>query len=66
MVGSSLALFGIAPLFMRAQMRPIHRLALAADAFGKGRNVPDFKLEGAEEVLALRVIMPALLRRYAG
>jgi two-component system osmolarity sensor histidine kinase EnvZ len=50
MVGTSMALFGIATLFMRAQMRPIRRLASAANAFGKGRNVPDFKPEGAEEV----------------
>ncbi|MEX2009649.1 MAG: ATP-binding protein, partial [Dongiaceae bacterium] len=30
--------------------RPIRRLAAAADDFGKGRAVPDFKLEGATEV----------------
>jgi two-component system osmolarity sensor histidine kinase EnvZ len=50
MVGTSLVLFGGATFFMRAQMHPIRRLALAADAFGKGHDVPDFKLRGAEEV----------------
>jgi two-component system osmolarity sensor histidine kinase EnvZ len=50
MVGTSLVLFGAAAYFMRAQMHPIRRLALAADAFGKGHDVPDFTLKGAEEV----------------
>lgn len=50
MVGSSLLLLGIAILFLRNQVRPIERLARAADAFGKGRNVPDFKPYGATEV----------------
>ena len=35
---------------MRNQVRPIERLARAADAFGKGRAVPDFKPYGATEV----------------
>jgi two-component system osmolarity sensor histidine kinase EnvZ len=50
MIGTSLALFAVATLFMRSQVRPMRRLATAAEAFGKGRNVPDFKLEGADEV----------------
>jgi two-component system osmolarity sensor histidine kinase EnvZ len=50
MVGSSLLLMGIAILFLRNQVRPIERLARAADAFGKGRAVPDFKPYGATEV----------------
>ena len=50
MVGSSLLLMGIAILFLRNQVRPIERLALAADSFGKGRAVPDFKPYGAAEV----------------
>jgi two-component system osmolarity sensor histidine kinase EnvZ len=50
MLGSSVVLFAIAILFMRNQIRPIRRLALAADAFGKGRDVPNFKPEGAAEV----------------
>jgi two-component system osmolarity sensor histidine kinase EnvZ len=50
MVGSSLLLMGIAILFLRNQVRPIERLARAADSFGKGRAVPDFKPYGAMEV----------------
>jgi two-component system osmolarity sensor histidine kinase EnvZ len=50
MVGSSLILLGVAVLFLRNQVRPIERLALAAEAFGKGRAVPDFKPYGATEV----------------
>ncbi len=50
MVGSSLGLFAVASLFMRNQVRPIRRLAAAADSFGKGREVPDFRPAGAIEV----------------
>lgn len=50
MVGTSVGLFALATLFMRAQIRPVRRLAAAAEAFGKGRDVPDFKLQGATEV----------------
>jgi two-component system osmolarity sensor histidine kinase EnvZ len=51
MVGSSVVLLSVAILFLRNQIRPILRLAEAADAFGKGRPVPeDFKPKGAREV----------------
>jgi two-component system osmolarity sensor histidine kinase EnvZ len=50
MVGSSTLLMGIAILFLRGQVRPIERLARAAESFGKGRAVPDFKPYGATEV----------------
>src|SRR4051812_6733785 len=50
MVGSGLILLGIAILFLRNQVRPIERLARAADSFGKGRPVSDFKPYGATEV----------------
>ncbi len=50
MVGTSMVLFAIASLFMRNQVRPIRRLAAAADSFGKGRDVPDIKPEGAIEI----------------
>ena len=35
---------------MTRQLRPIRRLAWAADNFGKGRDVGDFKLAGATEI----------------
>ena len=50
MAGSSVLLLAIASLFTRNQVRAVKRLAVAADAFGKGRPVPDFKPEGAIEV----------------
>jgi two-component system, OmpR family, osmolarity sensor histidine kinase EnvZ len=50
MVGASLILLGISILFLRNQVRPIEQLARAAEAYGKGRDVPDFKPYGATEV----------------
>lgn len=40
----------IASIFMRNQVRPIQRLALAAENFGKGLSMDDFKPAGASEV----------------
>ncbi|MBN8521187.1 MAG: HAMP domain-containing protein [Alphaproteobacteria bacterium] len=51
-IGSSAFLLLIAVLFMRNQIRPIRRLAIAAEKLGKGRDVPFFKPEGAQEVRA--------------
>lgn len=48
--GSSLLLFIVASLFMRNQIRPIRRLAEAADRFGRGGESVHFKPEGATEV----------------
>jgi two-component system osmolarity sensor histidine kinase EnvZ len=50
MAGSSMILFAVAMMFMRNQIRPIRRLAMAADALGKGRDVETFRLQGATEV----------------
>ena len=50
MVGSSLVLFAVATLFMRNQVKSLRRLAAAAESFGKGRDVPNFRLSGATEV----------------
>ena len=49
-VGSSLVLIAIAVLFLRNQVKPIERLAYAAESFGKGRAVSGFKPSGATEV----------------
>jgi two-component system, OmpR family, osmolarity sensor histidine kinase EnvZ len=40
----------IAILFLRNQIKPIVRLADAAEAFGKGRDAPNFRPRGAREV----------------
>ena len=50
MVGSSMLLFGVATAYLRNQVATVRRLARAADAFGKGREVPDFPDTGALEV----------------
>jgi len=50
MVGTSLVLITVAILFLRNQIRPILRLAEAVESFGKGREVPNFRPRGAQEV----------------
>lgn len=50
LIGSALILFAISILFMRNQIRPIMKLAVAAEKLGKGHDVPDFKPIGAIEV----------------
>lgn len=55
-------------LFLRNQVRSILQLAWAADAFGRGDDVPDFKPSGAIEVRkAARSLlrMRNRIRRYA-
>lgn len=49
MAGSSLVLIVVSILLLRNQIRPILRLAEAAEAFGKGRDV-QFRPRGAREV----------------
>lgn len=49
MVFTSFLMTGIATIFLRNQLRPIRRLANAADAYGKGRIVP-YRPTGATEV----------------
>jgi len=51
MVGTSLVLMTVAILFLRNQIKPILRLAQAAERFGKGQPTPsDFRPRGAREV----------------
>ena len=50
MVAASLVLITVAILFLRNQIKPIERLALAAESFGMGRDVPEFRATGASEV----------------
>jgi two-component system, OmpR family, osmolarity sensor histidine kinase EnvZ len=63
MVGISMILFGVATIFMRNQVKPIRRLAVAADNFGKGRDAPSFKLEGANEVRQAAAAFLAMRQR---
>ena len=50
MLGASAVFLLIATLFLRNQIRPIRKLAEAADGFGRGVDIPDFKPSGASEV----------------
>jgi two-component system, OmpR family, osmolarity sensor histidine kinase EnvZ len=50
MVVTSVVVLTIAILFLRNQIKPIVRLADAAEAFGKGREAPNFRPRGAREV----------------
>jgi two-component system osmolarity sensor histidine kinase EnvZ len=50
MLVTSLVVLAIAIAFLRNQIRPIVRLADAAEAFGKGREALNFRPRGAREV----------------
>jgi two-component system osmolarity sensor histidine kinase EnvZ len=50
MLGTSSILLIVAVLFLRNQIKPILRLADAAESFGKGRDAPNFRPRGAREV----------------
>jgi two-component system osmolarity sensor histidine kinase EnvZ len=50
MGGTSLVLITVAILFLRNQIRPILRLTEAVESFGKGRDVPNLRARGAQEV----------------
>ncbi len=50
MVGTSVVLLTVAIIFLRNQIKPILKLADAAESFGKGRDVPNFRPRGAREV----------------
>ena len=62
MVGTSLILITIAIIFLRNQIRPVLRLADAAESFGKGREI-DFKPRGALEVRRAGVAFLDMKRR---
>jgi two-component system osmolarity sensor histidine kinase EnvZ len=50
MSGAGVLFLYIAVLFLRNQIRPIRELADAAERFGKGQDIADFKPSGAAEV----------------
>jgi len=50
MLGASILFLVIAIIFLRNQIRPITRLAIAADNFGRGVDTPNFRPHGATEV----------------
>jgi len=60
---TSALLLIVAVLFMRNQIRPIRKLAVAADLLGKGRDVPSFKPQGAREVRQAAEAFMAMRKR---
>jgi two-component system osmolarity sensor histidine kinase EnvZ len=50
MVISSILILSIAVLFLRQQIKPIEKLAKAAESFGIGKKIENFKPTGATEV----------------
>jgi two-component system osmolarity sensor histidine kinase EnvZ len=50
MISASIILFFVALLFLKNQIKPIRKLAIAVDRFGKGKNIGNFKPSGAREV----------------
>ncbi|PWE16690.1 two-component sensor histidine kinase [Marinicauda salina] len=50
MVVATSLLTALSIVFIRNQVKPIRRLAEAAEAFGRGQDVPSFKPAGAREV----------------
>lgn len=50
MTGTTLLFLIISIIFMRNQIRPIIRLARAAEKFGKGQPIAKIPLEGAKEI----------------
>ena len=69
MVGASAVLIAFAVYFLRLQVRPIRQLAAAVEGFGKGRDVGDFRLQGAAEIrqaaAAFNTMRERILRHIA-
>jgi two-component system osmolarity sensor histidine kinase EnvZ len=63
MFGSSLVILAIAVLFLRNQIRPIERLASAAENFGRGQPIGDFRPRGAREVREATLAFLEMRRR---
>ena len=67
LAGATLLLTAVAVLFIRNQVRAIERLAAAAEAFGRGLDVPSFRPHGATEVrqaAAAFIDMKSRIQRY--
>ena len=67
LIGTTLLLGYVAVTFMRNQVRSITRLAAAAEAFGRGDELPDYRPTGAREVRQAGqsfMAMRARIKRY--
>lgn len=61
--GTSAFFLCLAVIFMHNQVKPLRRLAIAADRFGKGRSVVAFKVEGAIEIRKVARALIAMKER---
>ena len=50
MIFASIILFFMSYILMNKQLRPLKRLAIIAEAFGRGLDAPDIKTSGAYEI----------------
>lgn len=63
MVGTAVVLILLSVIFIRNQIKPIQRLANAAESFGKGRPVGHFAPQGAREVRRAALAFIEMRRR---
>lgn len=63
MVITSVVLISVALLFLRNQIRPIVQLADAAESFGKGQPIGEFRPRGAREVRRASLAFIEMRRR---
>ncbi|MGB0935607.1 MAG: ATP-binding protein [Alphaproteobacteria bacterium] len=63
LLGTPFALIIISAIFLRNQMRPIRRLAAAAEKFGKGQSMQPIKPEGAYETKQAGIAFNQMLER---
>ncbi len=64
--GTSALFLFVAALFMHNQVKPLRRLAIAADRFGKGRSFPSFKPEGSIEIRKVAHAFLEMRKRLQG
>ena len=65
MITTSLLMSIIAIIFLKNQIRSIKGLSIAAEKFGRGQNVPDFKPSGADEIRSVGISFIKMKERIA-
>lgn len=64
-IGSAIVLIFVAVIFLKNQIRAIQRLAIAADKFGKGQDLKNFRPSGALEVRKTAAALIQMKERIA-
>ena len=65
MVATSLLMSIIAIIFLKNQIKSIKGLSIAAEKFGRGQDVPDFKPSGANEIRSVGISFIKMKERIA-